>query len=758
MPLSQSRSLSKNKAEDNTELQTNELLPLKSSAEDSTNDALSSTPSRGKALSWEPTKIAIDSCRWKALLRSIVHLLPVLVTVFVLGLSGLNVYWSDLGPAHQNMILQAWQFAAKGHEILIVASLSAIVLHRIRYELCASEGVPLGFLTAGYQLSSISYLWSTEFWGGILTKPPSGLASWWPPLSILIAFAVSLAAVAGPSSAIAMIPRLDWWDVPDHFFNTPTHKPSSYYIQANTSDLWPEHLTTNNLAPGCLNGMAVDETLCPNQGFMNVMNWASRHQNQGLPPNITIIDYSTVRYLTSSTDDQTTGWSISSSVSIRDARDLGDYWDYVLRYGVDVIDINRPTLIPVFPSGIELHKPLVQVQCLTHYDVATLREIEFPHDHLNSWPLESYQNDSWTMPVNFSANVRDSASLSPLFNETIEGHHLQDEIFFEWVDLANFTGAPALGALAAFWTGNGSTTALACTVDAHWAPVSIFLDPRYDGIIFQDSSDPQGTLAQAKSTTDATALKRITIDTGWANTLNSPNNGTIFDQTIYTTDIQALISALGGEYENNQFQITGEGGRQDQETISYRISTILGLYLTEGLASINQNESLVYHDYADATYVLQMNNLDDGPFKYPGWPDLSFEEYAERQGFTEVRIQVRRYGYGWSFQGVPIKLAATVLVLHALIALIHVFAVVFGGWTSISWTSMGQMLVLAFTSLPPNTLRNTSAGVECLSSWKQTLAVRELRDMRLHLVVSGYEDKSEDDDAGEKPKKQRRYA
>ena len=191
------------------ERQTTELLPLKSFATESTHDVSPSMSRRSRKSSVEPTKVAIDSRRWKALYHSVVHLLPLLVTTFVLGLSVYNVYWGDLGMPHQNMILQGWQFAAKGHEILIVASLSAVVLHRVRYELCALQGLPLGFLTAGYRLSSISYLWSTEFWGGTLTKPTTGSVSWWPPLSVLIAFAVGLSAVAGPSSAIAMIPRLD---------------------------------------------------------------------------------------------------------------------------------------------------------------------------------------------------------------------------------------------------------------------------------------------------------------------------------------------------------------------------------------------------------------------------------------------------------------------------------------------------------------------------------------------------------------------
>ena len=453
-----------------------------------------------------------------------------------------------------------------------------------------------------------------------------------------------------------------------------------------------------------------------------------------------------------------TGWSITSSVSIRDARDLGNYWDYVLNQGVDVADINRPTFIPAIASGDKFHKPLVQVQCLAYYDVANLQEVAFPHDHLNAYPLESAWNDSWTIPVNFSASVRDSTNQYPIFNETIDGHHLQDEIYFEWVDMTKYSGAPALGALAAFWTTNGSTAVVACTTDAHWAPVEIFLDPRYDGIIFQDSPDPSLILAQTKSTTDATTLKRITIGTDWANTLDSPNNVTnaYYNDTLTTTDMRALISALGG-YWDAGFQINGQGGQYDQETIPYLVSTVLGLYLTEGLASVQQNGTLVYHEYTNATFVLNLNDLDDGHVNYTGSPDVPFDEYAEEQGFTEVHIRVRRYGYGWSFRGIPIKLAATVLILQALIALIHMFAVISGGWSSVSWTSMGQILVLALTSLPPHTLRNTSAGVRYMDTWKGTVAVREMSDMRLHLVVSG-EDKMENGDSGKKPKKQRKYA
>lgn len=741
-----------------TVLQTIELLPYPTNGQDG-------DPVHTSASKIEPTKIAISNRRQDALRASLVQVLPILVTIPVLYLCTYNVYWDDLGSPHQNVILQAWQFAAKGHEILIVASLSAIILHRIRYELCASDGVPLGLVTAGYRLDSIAYLWGPEFWGSIISRPISGRASQWPPLWFMIGAAVFLSAVAGPSSAIAMIPRLGWWDVPDHFFNTPDHKTNSYYLQGGSSMLWPEHVTVDIVPPECLNNTAADPTVCPSQGFDNIRSWVGMQQSQLLQPNVSLKDSSTIRYLTSSANgDHDSGWTATSSVSIRDARDLGDYWDYALTWGLDIASIYRPTLIPFLASSPGLQKPLVQVQCTAYYDVPTLREIEFPHKGLNSWPLQTYQNATWLWPVDFSASVRDSSSQNPLFNETFPGYDIQDEIYFEWVDMTNFSEGLTLGALSVFWTGNGSTAVVPCTIDAHWAPVSISLDPRFDGIIFQDSPDPGVLLFDDGSNANSskTTMTRISIDKAWAATMDFPYNGTNGNSTLYSTAIRGLISGFGGDYRGD-YRIVGEGTPgtpPSQDTIPWRISTVLGMYLTEALASIQLNTSLVYHDYKNSTYVLNMHDIDDGHWDYPGSPNASFEDYAAAQGFTKVQIRVQRYGYGWRFQGVPIKLAATVLALQSLMAIVHMTLILAGGWTCASWTSMGQMLVLALSSIPPTMLTNTSAGVKHITTWGKICAVKEAYKhgrTHLHLVLRGDED-SRDGDEATKPKESTKYS
>ena len=319
--------------------------------------------------------------------------------------------------------------------------------------------------------------------------------------------------------------------------------------------------------------------------------------------------------------------------------------------------------------------------------------------------------------------------------------------------MTNFSAGLTLGALSVFWTGNGSTAVVPCTIDAHWVPVSIFLDPRYDGIIFQDSPDPGLLLSHEGSTTSSstTDTTRISIDKAWAATMDLPLNGTNGNSTLYSTAIRALIAGLGGVYEGKYYEIVGEGQPDtvaSQETIPWRISTVLGMYLTEALASIQLNTTLVYHNYVNATYVLDMNNLDEGHRTYPGSPNVTFEDYASAQGFTKVQIRVQRYGYGWSFEGVPIKLATTVLAIVSLMAISHMAQILAGRWTCASWTSIGQMLVLALSSLPPTTLRNTSAGVRHLATWGNLCAVREVDQnakMHLQLVLRGDDDDDDDD-------------
>ncbi|KAF5633184.1 hypothetical protein F25303_9216 [Fusarium sp. NRRL 25303] len=127
--------------------------------------------------------------------------------------------------------LNGLQFAAKGHETLILVSLGDILLHQISYGLKRQDvGVPLGFLPSALNLSApLQYLISRQLWAPTLQ---SGKAVKYRRVTAGLIFLISiLCLAANPLSAIAMIPRQDWWK--DHhydstFWGEPYYEPAQW--------------------------------------------------------------------------------------------------------------------------------------------------------------------------------------------------------------------------------------------------------------------------------------------------------------------------------------------------------------------------------------------------------------------------------------------------------------------------------------------------------------------------------------------------
>lgn len=238
------------------------------------------------SLTQETPKVVFRISRLAALWYGAVHIFPVIITLLVLGLRWKNVYWSDLGAKNQNIILNVFQFASKAHEILIGFSLSAIILQRIQVGLIETQGIPLGFVTAPYRLSSIDYLISKEFWGSITTK--------WYLLGLLTALACVLSALVGPSSAIATILQSDWWPVAKPF----GADSEALYMNISSNDLWPLVLDSSDCKYHT-------NEFCPSAGLSTIWSWAAACTNQGHLPNFIMqADGGVERYLTSQTSNK----------------------------------------------------------------------------------------------------------------------------------------------------------------------------------------------------------------------------------------------------------------------------------------------------------------------------------------------------------------------------------------------------------------------------------------------------------------------
>ena len=173
----------------------------------------------------EQTKIAIRRSRTTALLRALIHIVPVSVALWEIVLNW-NTYF--VGYAVYNQAY--YQFGAKVHEIAIEASLSAVIFSYVRYELMLGDGIPFGALFSGLQISQASYLWSMEFWGTISSRTISSKSKL--RLLAVVTASIFLAAVSGPSSAILLVPRLDYWPAGS----------TDIWINITSDSLWPSRL------------------------------------------------------------------------------------------------------------------------------------------------------------------------------------------------------------------------------------------------------------------------------------------------------------------------------------------------------------------------------------------------------------------------------------------------------------------------------------------------------------------------------------
>lgn len=699
----------------------------------------------------EPRKVAINGSKWSAILHCLPHTIPLTVTITILCLNFFGVYWQDLGHSDQSPILQALQYVAKAHELMIVASLTVIVVHRIQSSLNSSQGVPFGFLTAGFRLTEPSLLFTKEFFGGATAHVRSRGRSRFLPLGCLLVLSITLTSVVGPSSAVAMIPRLDWWDVPKITAFGPFYN-DRIYLNWTEAELWPSEINNAiyaDLVPCTATGTNQD---CAVRAMDPLNGWVGSHQVQGTKPNVTIFqDLEVTRFLTSQGGPpDNSSWTITSTVGSLFARDLAHYWDWLVENSTISKNIEWPLLRPAFQgSTFKMKKPLVQTQCQTYFNPDWEYGIfEFPHDQLLTPPLNEVKNETWTLPNNFILNLKGNDSNLGNINDTSHPW-----ILFDWFDTAsNFSnqGAPSLGAVIIYQAFNGSTyikSLATCSFDGRWAPFQYFLDPKETVTIYQDSPNPMDILngTNKVATKDLTQMK-MTLD--WANTMNIPGSPSAPPFDPAATVVEQLIERLGnGSFIYPEPEPTNG---YVMKSLDWRLSTTLGLYLTEGLARAFQDRkkgSMLYRQAPsiEQSYIRPLNNINDNdpdhqigyhngqidwvPMKSLQWNASipPWDVWAPLHGYTEISVTVQRYGYGYGLSGTTIKLATAVLVVHALLVSSYIMLILTSGKTYKGYARISDMLAVAWNSAPVEELRNSSAGIDHLSTWRRVVRVREKR-------------------------------
>jgi hypothetical protein len=660
----------------------------------------------------EKSKVAISNSRFRAIWRCFVVLSPVPLTLIVLGLNISNYYCFDWGRPNQSSILDSLQFVTKVHELLIAASVTAIVLHSVLYHLTMKDGLSLAALTPAYQLSQTKFIFKRAFWVDMFSH---GRIS----LGIVITLAVFLINIAGPSAAIAVIPKPGWWPVPPNILwsGLDYNTVGAFYI-ANSTSVWPDEVSTSYLpidepAGDCLSSWAIIEESCPAAGYLPVTEALLNDgfQTNGLW-NVLLSNLDTSRSLTSvgpayfDNDFNRNRWSISSSISQIMATSLFNY------------DNNDAYEEALGFDGNPLLKPLVQVECAVSEVVSST--LIFPHDYI---PLPGAKsNETWAVDT------------SVAWDNAISDH--TSDVHFLWANLQSNNSGPSL--LAAFNLNNTDNafnytdssgvshtgddqTAFTCSIDARWAPVQMWMLPGidFDYRVHEISPfDLAGSLDFLWSPDQIPSLQQIQIDPAWAASLNVyiPNS----TYTLTMEQVVRISASMNADSWSN-------GTTDDFLNL---VATGIGMMVTDGLARLSWSDPLLALVSDNQGYFLQnwgtnasLDTTRIAPDINPDWLEMNFASY--------------RQGWSYGLSGVTIKLALGVLVLHLAAAVIHTVIVVGSRdvWTTKSWMSIGELLVLAINSDRSEKLQNTCAGINSSRTWRKKLKIREIEQGHLGLVV-----------------------
>lgn len=748
-----------------------------SDSEDKPIPVSSSRPDHGP----EPPK-SVFSSRFLWGVAYPLHLVALGLTIAVLQLSFRNVYFADvgskglLGGLDVNESIKAIQFAAKFHEIFMVASLSAIVAHLTRSCLLGKRGVPLGLVSAPFKVGSADYIFSREFFGSITR--PYGVFS----LGILLTTIFMLAL--GPASAMALVPTLGWWKIADPY--SGLDRP--IWVGAHREELWPQNIASDLDVCHTLQNASM---ACPAEGTNDIKSWATSNLTAGRPANITIVEpfSGTRRRLQSQTENSTDGALLSYfpgtpdlnnvSASERQVLDrylgiagittltttashwvlllLGGFWNYANTANLGLINQSARPKIQVDKS-IPTYEPLVSVRCAA-YGYPSSREshgvIAAPYvrNIFGETGFTDYDNWGWSVPQsawNFSR---------PMNAVNFTWIHLQDLDEKVNASIGALFSVPR-SAIAANGTSMEESTILPCTVEARWIANELVNDPMASDIISDNVTDPMVFAYEHRADYDpSTAAAKygaspiINISSDYADLLNIHTSGLTFPGTnsSMTSIIERFVGTVSGDHSIYTFGTGAEGpqvtGKELARALTQKLAAVLGLVVADGLSRFRygtRDVSVVYHrnsTSASTTSLIQQAGSLSRIYNESHTAD-SLSTMKTNGSFYTVDVQ--RWGYGYGLQTKASHFSISMLMLYGCIALGYILWFNIqrltrprSDWSLITnkWSSISEMLALAINSPPSTKLDGTCAGIEDNRSWKQIIRIREVEDKHLALVV-----------------------
>jgi hypothetical protein len=630
----------------------------------------------------EAPKIALRKSRAAALLRGTIHLTPVSVTITVMALNSVGLYVGG-----NVSWLPSLQFLAKLQEILMQASIATVVFAYIRHELITHD-MPFGALFSAFQITTLNYLWSLEFWGSLTSPHLRGrrkivfLA--FVPLSIL------LAASVGPSLAIALIPR---------HVDFPAGR-TWLWLNITQNGMFPAYLTVNDVPPDCASSstLSLVGNDCPSSewptlaAMVSPLNYGCTWTGLQTP-----VAERELWLDVSSEQTVNSVYVTTPQAAVAEAfQNVGYLWDAaVADYPYTGDNPSRFRSSDNVIHTVDAFQPYVITRCLQNKVGSD--PLEFP-TRQSSW---SSQEGHWT-----TANHSVPPSLSAM----------NSSYRIRWLELppAHFPNA-SIGAIIQpprILDALADPRPVACSIYAGWAPTRINLTQSSEYI---QSWVPPGTNAFRWP------IDWVSITSEWAASLTPP----LSDQN--TTVDAAFYSILNENLDTNQ---------ENSSQPAYIHEAVLASLVANGMARngfdsgiLDNPESDLPSSLPDETNRQWLSGSNNNIFAI---------EPTDPGAVYPLSITSVVSGLAYTTEGIPIKLAFAVLPLYCIYALSHLLYAAISGISSSSWESIAEITTLALASTIPdkmrNKLRNTIAGIATAALFREPVRISAFPDGHLELV------------------------
>ena len=684
----------------------------------------------------EPLKPVLSTSLKIALSRAAIHFLPCITSIAIIAINLKNIFIGRTftGSILSNAVNSAMlQVASKIQELLIIASLTSIVVHTVRRELLGKDGVPLGAIGGAFLFSSLSYFWSPELWGSFRAQAPLSAKL---RLYGLLFISGLLAALAGPSTAVLIIPRDQSWDAGG----------AAMFFRGLNGDIWPKEMghTIIDTESACSLPHATDYAMCPSGGFSTMLDFAQTKfpvRNLGpiqinistsiqLGPQVFVVPSEFApaptlvlkgNYRNFACESAVIGARLAEAMIMSQLQE--DWYQEVMAIPYNPLTSTLSELKYYEWLQIQVNSriPAVRVGCSPAQNLsASEANIQFPIiPELGCWNTVGTYNYT-EMNQTTSSNIRTT-----------------------WTKLPSSFGMASAGLIfEAPWDEASSTrTVLGCSVDARWTNGTITSQNDIDSLQFigtttqTTSWDASSGWSEFRPVANS-SWDPITFDTTWLNLL-TPRVPSASNATASITTLDMILAR--SPILDNLPRSTNESTQPTEVevwntadptyplnrtvTLEWTLANLVadGLSRSGSARALNTAGSISNWTLLDYNKTASFHTelLSGGNPLAPPSPSSSPPYYV-----TE-RATITIGGLSYLASQPTDYLAIIVLLTHVLLAVAHTIFLVLTRESSSCWDSVSELLVLLHNSRPaPAALRNTGAGIRNLDTYGQVAVVR----------------------------------